>query len=614
MNQKYKYRWPLLATILFLFVPVTVCAQRIVPDSLLDRKWDKVIKFATPTAGGDSLLHVDGLTYYFNTDSVCHLIATKDVKQHLEELHHYYLMVDYSKSRGKQMYQELVKAKERSKNPAFDVELEICSAYMIIWPPIKADAWEYGLKLLKKYEQKGDMLTQLRIMHRMFYAGKGALVNPLPDEHPEIERVPMIEFMNHILSVLDNYDGNSSLFDTGSLYVDIAMIYYSCKYYDRAIPLFRKATEQPRITRSTLVALDYLGDYYSREGEYDRSDSLYFSLLECPQNVLDRPIFDVIALGAIAANARLRGNPDEAIRLYSAALPRALEERDSTLAGGYALNLGRLYMEKGEMKKTNELIAQARRYLIAGGQPIRNWERFYTLNRDCCLMNENTALATFYIDSIKSIKEEEDQIFNTRQLAFAEQQAFEKEKILKEEQLSQAKSRAIVIAVILFITVALLVLLWSYYRRLQARHRELFLQIKARDAEAVDEITAREKEKPLSDNIRYQELFLHVRTFLLTDRTYANPNIDADLLISEMQTNRKYLFDAVKTFTGKTLQEYLNSLRLEEAKKLLDNTDMVIEQISMTCGFNNSRTFYRLFKSTYGISPAIYRKMSRETR
>jgi AraC-like DNA-binding protein len=107
---------------------------------------------------------------------------------------------------------------------------------------------------------------------------------------------------------------------------------------------------------------------------------------------------------------------------------------------------------------------------------------------------------------------------------------------------------------------------------------------------------------------RPYRLFASLRDHLLVDRNFAKPDIDRKEIITRLATNRTYLFEAVKTVTGKTLQEYIHSLRLDEAKRMLDTSDDSIEDIAETCGFNTIRTFYRLFRERYDITPAEYRK------
>ena len=54
--------------------------------------------------------------------------------------------------------------------------------------------------------------------------------------------------------------------------------------------------------------------------------------------------------------------------------------------------------------------------------------------------------------------------------------------------------------------------------------------------------------------------------------------------------------------------DYINSLRLSDAVKLLKNGKNTITEISDLSGFSTIRTFNRAFLKRYGISPSEYRK------
>ena len=53
---------------------------------------------------------------------------------------------------------------------------------------------------------------------------------------------------------------------------------------------------------------------------------------------------------------------------------------------------------------------------------------------------------------------------------------------------------------------------------------------------------------------------------------------------------------------------YLQQLRLERAKNLLQNSDLTIYEILLESGFSNQRTFNRVFKNSLGVTPKEYRK------
>jgi len=60
--------------------------------------------------------------------------------------------------------------------------------------------------------------------------------------------------------------------------------------------------------------------------------------------------------------------------------------------------------------------------------------------------------------------------------------------------------------------------------------------------------------------------------------------------------------------TGYTPMEYVQTLRLEEAKHILETTDTPVEQVALDVGYEDSHFFRRLFKRAVGITPARYRQ------
>ena len=64
---------------------------------------------------------------------------------------------------------------------------------------------------------------------------------------------------------------------------------------------------------------------------------------------------------------------------------------------------------------------------------------------------------------------------------------------------------------------------------------------------------------------------------------------------------------------GITVLEYVNKLKLEEAKRLLSETDESIIDVANSIGFSSLSGFYRFFKEEVNTTPAKYRKMYRES-
>jgi transcriptional regulator GlxA family with amidase domain len=64
-----------------------------------------------------------------------------------------------------------------------------------------------------------------------------------------------------------------------------------------------------------------------------------------------------------------------------------------------------------------------------------------------------------------------------------------------------------------------------------------------------------------------------------------------------------------KAATGTTLIEYLQNLRIEAAKQLLEVGQMAVDDISIEVSYEDPSFFRRLFKRLTGLTPSQYRRM-----
>jgi len=72
--------------------------------------------------------------------------------------------------------------------------------------------------------------------------------------------------------------------------------------------------------------------------------------------------------------------------------------------------------------------------------------------------------------------------------------------------------------------------------------------------------------------------------------------------------SEKRIYAAVRDLEGVSFSEYLLSLRMEKAGKMLCSTQETVANIAEKCGYQAVNTFYRVFKKFYGIAPVEYRK------
>lgn len=91
-------------------------------------------------------------------------------------------------------------------------------------------------------------------------------------------------------------------------------------------------------------------------------------------------------------------------------------------------------------------------------------------------------------------------------------------------------------------------------------------------------------------------------------------NITLDEIASSMNMSKYYLCHIFKKTTNMTLTDRKNYLRIEQAKELLENSDLKIIDIALLCGLNNASYFSEIFLRSEKITPDTYREMRKKTR
>lgn len=78
------------------------------------------------------------------------------------------------------------------------------------------------------------------------------------------------------------------------------------------------------------------------------------------------------------------------------------------------------------------------------------------------------------------------------------------------------------------------------------------------------------------------------------------------ILASEFYVNTSYLGQQIKKETGKLFSAYLNELRIEKAKELLESTNMKASHVAKKVGYSDANYFYKVFKKYAGVYPSEY--------
>lgn len=106
---------------------------------------------------------------------------------------------------------------------------------------------------------------------------------------------------------------------------------------------------------------------------------------------------------------------------------------------------------------------------------------------------------------------------------------------------------------------------------------------------------------------------LYAQDFLSKINKIINDNLDnskfsVENLASDLNLSRVQLYRKTKAILGVTISEYIQNIRLERAKSLLQETQLSISEIAYATGFSSPNYFSTSFKGKYKKSPKTFRQ------
>jgi AraC-like DNA-binding protein len=96
-----------------------------------------------------------------------------------------------------------------------------------------------------------------------------------------------------------------------------------------------------------------------------------------------------------------------------------------------------------------------------------------------------------------------------------------------------------------------------------------------------------------------------------TDKPYLDSDLTLRSLAERLHINEHYLSQVINENTGESFYFFINTFRLEEAKRLLredENQEKSMLDICYAAGFNSKSSFYRAFKKCTGLLPCEFRR------
>ena len=116
-----------------------------------------------------------------------------------------------------------------------------------------------------------------------------------------------------------------------------------------------------------------------------------------------------------------------------------------------------------------------------------------------------------------------------------------------------------------------------------------------------------EESKSVNNNKHITEL----NRLLKQEKMYLDYSLSLESLSEKMGLSSGHLSRVIKSELSTSFTEYVNSLRVKEAKQYLINPDYsnyTITAIGLEAGFNSKSTFYEVFKKLTGMTPLRFKQ------
>ncbi len=408
------------------------------------------------------------------------------------------------------------------------------------------------------------------------------------------------------------------------------------KRFNDALSLFKSALEEAQITRDTDAIA---GNYYNiglalmTLGQHQEAETAYQQALtfnQYTQNSKHRArIF-----GSLSDLYQILKKYDTSIQYLEKANQIARRINDSQLLAMGLSNMVSLNLILGNYPKVLELEKQAREYLKI--QPLVQLDAkldsaMYQALKS--LGRTNEALSYF-----ESFSQKKNKILNEQQKRQLNELVLQHEITIKNLTIqnqaialkSERNAKLTIMALAAFLLSILIFILYLYLKdqklkatlfqrsqeqdfQLETLRKRMELEAEKKETYALRIAEAADEETQELEGLenKPKELFLQIINLIEKQKLFLEPELDQKFIIKTLGTNRQYLYKAISLHSDASFKGIINNFRIAEAKKMISEAlengqELNFSQLYKLVGFNSSASFYRIFKSSTGLSPSDY--------
>jgi AraC-like DNA-binding protein len=92
---------------------------------------------------------------------------------------------------------------------------------------------------------------------------------------------------------------------------------------------------------------------------------------------------------------------------------------------------------------------------------------------------------------------------------------------------------------------------------------------------------------------------------------YRNPSLSLSEVAAHVGLSSAHFSHIFKQLSGTSFVMFVQNKRVDEAKKLIRNSNLSLSEICFSCGFNSVTNFNRVFRRLEHCNPSQYRKTNK---
>ena len=143
---------------------------------------------------------------------------------------------------------------------------------------------------------------------------------------------------------------------------------------------------------------------------------------------------------------------------------------------------------------------------------------------------------------------------------------------------------------------------------LQQKVNNLLTQIDRIQKKVQSQITTVESASPKT---AYSNEFVN-RFIQVVKDNFTDPKFSIEFIANTLNLSSSQCYRKIKSLTGSTPNQIIKNIRLEQAHRLIIETDMSISHILVEMGMSDPKYFRRIFKEKYSLTPSEVRKSNKE--